>query len=423
MQIAHRGRYQSGKLIDKHNMIHVSHLPWNGSASDNRGFIRPLSSIVCEDGQRHRNVLQMHPKWVHNGTIKAWLPWQRLPNNAVFKAKVGFLNGARGTNGAEFQVWEHHNEGGREVWNRIINYKKEYTGKMVTIEAELSHLSGRYVGIELRVDAAGGSGKDWAVWVDPTVESRGAGDRARTWEIAPISLTVHDRDEWEWHKGGGDEPYLGGIYFRSIFGKPGTTVVKKFTKLSDLGENVKRGRTVGIPHSLGFSTKDVGVPWSNAATGLTHGIQIMGLQLVAMEKDESGKSVVRSKINSLGDKLYDALKEHVEDNPGGIFNPQRTLDNIEKDVLGGSSGLSGGGLDIGKIFEDIGKALVGDDMIGQNQLLLVGLNESLLSNFLKDQYQPTARVNPVAALAPRYFTLDFRGSDAHYSVRVRLRRR
>jgi|GEM_PF-2188917 len=416
--IASGGRFESSQLVDEHNGRDNQRLSWNDRSSGNKGFIGPFTN-VCEDGNRYSGI-HMHPKWVSNGTIKAWLPWQRLPDRAIFKAGVGFLNGANGTDGVSFQVWEHHNEGGREVWNRLINFQKELNGSMVNVVADLSHLSGQNVGIELRVDAGRSSGRDWAVWVDPLIESRTNGPNGNAWTITPSSLTVRNRNEERRIEGRGDEPYIGGLYFRSIFGKAGTTEVIKLKTLRTLGENVRAGRTIAIPPNANLSATDSGVTWNELGEAFAHGVQIMGYQFVAMEEDKRGKSVVKNKLDELGDKLETALRTHVESNPIGLLNAEATLDNIERDVLGGS-GLSGGasfGTHLENAIRWLGRA---DDLIGQNQLILIGLSEEILRAQLGDDYNPTASVNPIAGLTRRDFNLDFRGSDAHYNIQVRLR--
>jgi hypothetical protein len=162
-QLSSEARWESGRLVSDNNATNTQELPWMGSPSDEQGFVR-LDEVTLENGQT-TTALRTHPKWVSNGTIKGWHPWVELPeNDPVFSADVGFVQGARNTDGVTFQVWEHHKEGGRTVWNKIAEVDKEYTGNLKHIEADLSHLAGQEVKIELRVDAGESSGQDWAVW-------------------------------------------------------------------------------------------------------------------------------------------------------------------------------------------------------------------------------------------------------------------
>ena len=174
IDLASKARWQGGQLVDSDNTINDKVLPWQGSDGDSRGFVR-ADRVWTEDSVVNY-ALRTHPMWVGNGTIKGWLPWVVLPLKACFKAKIGFVKGAVGTDGAYFQVWEHHRENGREVWNRVGNFFKKYTDKLLDININLSHLAEKEVGIELRVDTGVSSGQDWAVWVNPTIE----GDPYRT---------------------------------------------------------------------------------------------------------------------------------------------------------------------------------------------------------------------------------------------------
>lgn len=160
-------RWESLQLTSEHGGIDVKRLSWNGSDTDKAGFVI-LQPIRLEDGNT-TEALRTHPKWVDNGCIKGWHTLVVLPPNAVFESQVGFVYGATSTDGVTFWVFEHHIENGREVWNKIVKVQKGYTGRLVSISADLSHLAGQKVGIELRVDAGTTSQQDWAVWVDPTI--------------------------------------------------------------------------------------------------------------------------------------------------------------------------------------------------------------------------------------------------------------
>ncbi|MDR9404945.1 MAG: hypothetical protein RI580_16070 [Halothece sp. Uz-M2-17] len=168
-ELSSEARWESGRLVSANNATNTQDLPWQGSTSDDRGFVR-LDEVTLENGQT-TTALRTHPKWVSNGTIKGWHPWVELPENAVFSAQVGFVQGASNTDGVTFEVWEHHKEGGRTVWNKVAEVEKEYTGNLQEIQADLSHLAGQEVKIELRVDAGESSGQDWAAWKDVEITS------------------------------------------------------------------------------------------------------------------------------------------------------------------------------------------------------------------------------------------------------------
>lgn len=419
-EIVASGHFQSGFLVGEHNLRDISDLPWNGSTDDTRGFIR-MGNFKFEDGNTY-HAIQMHPKSGSNGTIKAWLPWRQLPPNAFFKAKVGFLNGAANTNGVTFQVWEHHNHNGREVWNRIINLEKDYTMRLLEIDADLSHLSGQNVGIELRVDAGSSSGQDWAAWIDPAIDSREENGHGAVWTINPVKLTIIERNETRPIEGRGDEPYIGGMYFRSIFGKLGSTKVLKIDDLVTLGENVKH--SVDIPESANLAVFDSASTWNDLIAGVNNGVQVMGYAFIAMEEDVRGKSIVKEEIEKFAGRLFNSLKEHVEGDISGLLNAEEVLEKVERDVYTEPGGLSGGASAVkGEGFKNLIEWLFrGDDIIGQNMLVLVNLSEEILRSRI-EEYDPSSRTKPVSALTDRTFELDLKGEDeGFYRLTVKVER-
>ncbi len=169
--LAAAARWESGRLIDAHNVTSRTALRLNVNPSDRVSGKVEIAENWLEDRTK-QPVLHMHPRWESQGTIKGWFPWSYLPFGARFEAEVGFIFGATGTDGVSFQVWEHHMQSGREVWNRVANVNKRYSGSLSRISIDLSHLAGQRVGIELRVDAGASSGQDWAAWVNPTIVAR-----------------------------------------------------------------------------------------------------------------------------------------------------------------------------------------------------------------------------------------------------------
>ncbi|MEN9612434.1 MAG: hypothetical protein RLZZ628_3248 [Bacteroidota bacterium] len=181
LELAPAARWASGRLVDSDNTTDNANLPWQGSDGDSRGFVR-LDMMPMEDKMVY-NALRMHPYWSDQapvmwwnptrlqGTIKGWLPWRILPPQAFFSAKIGFVNGAGGSDGAHFQVWVHYNnDAGQETWNRVAAVYKPYNNTLQTITADLSHLEGKNVGIELRVDTGNTSAQDWAAWIQPVIQ-------------------------------------------------------------------------------------------------------------------------------------------------------------------------------------------------------------------------------------------------------------
>lgn len=277
LSIAPTAAYKSGKLRNEFTMTNAVSLDWNGDASDPNGFAKPLPNAHCEDGN-HYPALQMHPKWVSNGTIRAMMPAREMPVKATFKAKVGFLRGVAGTDGVTFEVWEHHSIGGRMLSNRLLVHHKLPDGRMDDIVVDLSYIEALGASLELRVNAGGSSGRDWAVWANPKVVT-GTQKSSRIWAFEPKTLTVIKRNETSGPRGKGDEPYLGAIYFRAVFGKPESTRVKVMTDFKKLGSNIRAGESVNVPVSAGLRVADV-------ATNM--GVGIMGVMFAAFEEDNRG---------------------------------------------------------------------------------------------------------------------------------------
>jgi len=205
-------RWVTGQLVDGHNTRDSNEIPWNGSAGDDRGFAR-LDTVTMENGSS-KSALRTHPKWVPDGTIKGFFPWVTAPDNAVFTAQIGFLDGASASDGAEFWVFEHHRENGTHVWNPVLRRQKGYTGELLDVKADLTHLSGEDVFLELRVDAAGRSTQDWAAWVDPKIESQLQTGTPMQTGTMPVTLELsrvdcRDSDEEDrFLAPDGDEPYV-----------------------------------------------------------------------------------------------------------------------------------------------------------------------------------------------------------------------
>lgn len=164
LEMSPRATWKTGQLTDiSGNTRDVVDISWMGALDDKSGYVR-LESTPLEDGTT-RTALRTHPKWGGNGTIKGWLPDVRLPRDARFEAKIGFVSGARQTDGVRFIVYAHH----RGRWERVAERSKGYSGRLVSLSADLSRYETESVGIELRVDSGPSGAQDWAVWVEPVI--------------------------------------------------------------------------------------------------------------------------------------------------------------------------------------------------------------------------------------------------------------
>jgi hypothetical protein len=141
----------------------VTKLNFNDRNNDKKGFVRYVNNAVLEDGQKYpRSVLQTHPEWKNGGLVIGYFYDVNIPANAKFSAKVGFLQGAKASDGATFEVSVYNIATKRG--QRLIQYHAKYDGKMDEITADLKPYAGQKLRIELRVNAGSSSSQDWAVW-------------------------------------------------------------------------------------------------------------------------------------------------------------------------------------------------------------------------------------------------------------------
>ena len=235
--------------------------------------------------------------------------------------------------------------------------------------------------------------------------------------IDPTSLTVLDRNEERRIEGRGDEPYLGLLYFSSVYGKAGSTRVVIGDRLQTLGSNVRAGRRVTVPDSAGL---DVSERCSLFDSRTSPELKIMSYQLVAMEQDKRGKRQVRDKLNENGRTIRAALERHFESgNPNfGFFGALAAMGEVRRELERG--GLAGGS-SFNEFIKWIGRA---DDFIGSNGVTVLNLGAdtwNALQYFVPAENRIDSNFNPIVPLSNGTYTLRFRGEGAEYSVAVRLR--
>lgn len=146
----------------------VTKLNFNDQGNDKKGFVRYVNNAVLEDGQKYpRSVLQTHPEWKNGGLVIGYFHNVNIPANAKFSAKVGFLQGAKASDGATFEVSVYNVATKRG--QRLIQYHAKYDGKLDEITADLKPYAGQKLRIELRVNAGSSSAQDWAVWQEAKI--------------------------------------------------------------------------------------------------------------------------------------------------------------------------------------------------------------------------------------------------------------
>jgi len=146
-------------------------LPFNGSDADNRGFVLVRQGVKIEDGSMPPRVLQTHPQWVNNGFIQGdyQLPAPIIAGDH-FTAQVGFLS-AGIVGEVDFKVIVTDAQGRATVAGNVHD---KADGRLQPLDFDLSKFAGART-ISLRVETAGPSNQDWAVWVDPKVAGKAGG--------------------------------------------------------------------------------------------------------------------------------------------------------------------------------------------------------------------------------------------------------
>jgi hypothetical protein len=132
------------------------------------GFARYHTNQMLDDGNIYPKVLETHPQWVSNGSIQGMYPMMTVPAGTKFIAKVGFLNGATGTDGVLFRLtWK---ESGSPVTVSLGGKSVTYGGALDSFEVDLSPYAGKTGQFGLKVEAGVSSGQDWAVWAEAKIE-------------------------------------------------------------------------------------------------------------------------------------------------------------------------------------------------------------------------------------------------------------
>lgn len=161
----------------------------NGYAESGRNGYVQNSTMVggdTEDGGED-DYLHTHPASGRNGKIVGIFPEYRVLAGDRFTAKIGFNEGATGTDGATF-VFGIILEGRsvddandffssessranvlRDNYVELHRATKRYDGTLRSVDVDLSGFSGQRVRFVLSVEAGLTSGQDWAIWGTPLV--------------------------------------------------------------------------------------------------------------------------------------------------------------------------------------------------------------------------------------------------------------
>jgi len=144
-------------------------LDFGGSLGDYRGFACYRDNIKLEDGSTYGRVLETHPQWIDHGRISGRYPEMTLASETELRIVVGFLDGAVGTDGVDFEVY--FVSGGHS--SLITSVNADYNCALDAREIALGPHWGKTGYFTLWVDAGASSGRDWAAWVTAEIRPTG----------------------------------------------------------------------------------------------------------------------------------------------------------------------------------------------------------------------------------------------------------
>lgn len=139
-------------------------LHWPGHDNDSGGFSMMRYNAFLEDGTKSEGfgVLECHPRWAENGAIEGRYSL-KIPDNSVFVARVGLLQGASLSDGVVFRLlWKR--SGSRTRTDLTPAHYEYYDGKTSLLRVDLSSIDGQNGELILRVEAGLTSTQDWAFW-------------------------------------------------------------------------------------------------------------------------------------------------------------------------------------------------------------------------------------------------------------------
>jgi hypothetical protein len=140
-------------------------LPFPGEDGDYSGFASYRYNSFLEDERVYHKVLLTYPEWRNEyGLIVGIFKIENLAENAILKAKVGFLEESVQSDGVEFRVFVN-----REP-SFYAAKRCYYDGHLDDLTFDLDKYAGQNVEIVLQVKTLRTSTQDWAVWVDPRIE-------------------------------------------------------------------------------------------------------------------------------------------------------------------------------------------------------------------------------------------------------------
>jgi hypothetical protein len=141
-------------------------LPFNGPATDSRGFVRPLGRAKLIDGATYDSVLETHPSWIAYGFIQGSYQLTIPAAATRFVSRIGLLAGATSSDGVTVKVVLR----GAGAIYMVATRQIRPSDGVVEISGTIPESwRGRPVSLELRVAAGASAQQDWLAWVAPAV--------------------------------------------------------------------------------------------------------------------------------------------------------------------------------------------------------------------------------------------------------------
>lgn len=392
--------WESNRLETQNRGAQRTSLEYGGGRDNENGFVNLWPNSLSESNRRGDYIVT-RPKGGERGSIRGVFPSIRILENSIFHTQVGFLNTSPESSGVVFQLWVHYRHNRQNLSHRVSHLYKERDGNLQHITVDLSFLSNEFVQFELRVDSGNNpNSNDLPIWSRPRVEEyTRLSQPSRYFEIRPTQLAVDRKQEYS---GGGDDPFLGLLYFRTSVGVSGSTMVEVLDLLSLLGENLgPDDEPINIDDSAAMVVRDI---------GFNHGIvTIIGAVFVALEEDKNGRDIVRNTLKEAADGIMEYLINTAERDPAGVLS----------DFEGFAEGLKNagqGGDDTSAFKRWIGR---GHDLIGINAVTLLTSGAGI------DLEQYTGADDPgyypVGLLENGDFELKYMGEGASWRLNVEVR--
>jgi hypothetical protein len=143
-------------------------LKWDGDDGDVKGFVKPRSGWLMEDGSAPA-FLETHPQWVANGYTEGTYTVRAIIAGDHFRTTVGFMavKDAVSKGAGTFKVQVTRPNGTTTTIATVNDTAAD--GVMRPIDVDLTPYAGS-TKVRLHVDAGPDAVQDWMSWVAPRIE-------------------------------------------------------------------------------------------------------------------------------------------------------------------------------------------------------------------------------------------------------------